>query len=47
LITQPFEKLAVRFSLLERARSAAHCAIISFSIPDYSPVLHRLKCPAQ
>jgi hypothetical protein len=42
-----WKAIAVRFSLLDRARRAAHCANIGFSIPDYSPVLHRLKCPAQ
>jgi hypothetical protein len=42
-----WKAIAVRFSLLDRACRAAHCANISFSIPDYSPVLHRLKCPAQ
>jgi hypothetical protein len=42
-----WKAIAVRFSLLDRARRAAHCANIGFSIPDYSPVLHWLKCPAQ
>jgi hypothetical protein len=38
---------AVLFTLLDRACRAAHCANIDFSIPDYSPVLNRLKCLAQ
>jgi hypothetical protein len=42
-----WKAIAVRFSLLDRACRAAHCANIGFSIPEYSPVLHRLKCPAQ
>jgi hypothetical protein len=42
-----WKAIAVRCSLLDRARRAAHWANIGFSIPDYSPVLHRLKCPAQ
>jgi hypothetical protein len=42
-----WKAIAVRFSLLDRVPRAAHCANIGFVIPDYSPVLHRLKCPAQ
>jgi hypothetical protein len=42
-----WKAIAVRVSLLNRACRAAHCAYIGFSIPDYSPVLHRLKSPAQ
>jgi hypothetical protein len=42
-----WKAIAVRFLFLDRACRAAHCANIGFSIPDYSPVLHRLECPAQ
>jgi hypothetical protein len=39
--------IAIQFSMLDRARTDSHCANMGFSIPDYPPVLHRLKCPAQ
>jgi hypothetical protein len=39
-----WKALAVRFSLLDRARRAAHCGNIGFSIPDYEIIAYQNFC---